>query len=98
MKRFALFCISALIVVAVAGCFYQFSTPTVATGPYDGDVGTTKIGTSKCQEVFFLIIWGDCSVKKAMEDGGITKIHHVDHHIEEYVGVYGVFTTTVYGR
>ena len=37
-----------------------------------------KQGKSSCYSVFALVGFGDCSIKSAMKEGGITKIHHVD--------------------
>jgi len=33
-----------------------------------------------------------------MENGNISKIHHVDWDVENILGVYGVYTVTVYGE
>jgi len=66
---------------------------TVAT---DSTAATTKTGTSSARALFGLIAFGDASVQAAMEDGGITKVHHVDHQIVHiFAGALYLGTTTI---
>ncbi len=41
---------------------------------------------------------GDASLKAAMENGGITKVHHVDYKVKNILGIVGSTTTIVYGE
>jgi hypothetical protein len=41
---------------------------------------------------------GDASISAAMRNGGITRIHHVDHETMNILGVYAKYTTVVYGE
>jgi len=41
---------------------------------------------------------GDASIQAAMQNGGITKIHHVDYKVTSVLGVYATYTTVVYGE
>ncbi len=41
---------------------------------------------------------GDASISAAMANGGITRIHHVDHETMNILGVYARYTTIVYGE
>jgi len=33
-----------------------------------------------------------------MKNGGITRVHHVDHETTSWFGVYSTYTTIVYGE
>jgi len=46
---------------------------------------------------FGIVASGDASITAAMKNGGITKIHHVDYHSMQVLGLYAEMTTTVYG-
>lgn len=64
-----------------------------------GQVGTLKKGVSSATGVLGLIASGDASIKAAMENGGITKVHHVDYEKDIVLGgVYQKLTTIVYGE
>lgn len=69
-----------------------------------GPVGITqadtysKTGTSSCNSILGLVSLGNASIEAAMKDGGITKIHHVDHKSFSLLGLYAKFTTIVYGE
>jgi len=41
---------------------------------------------------------GDASLKAAMENGGITKVHHVDYKVKNILGIIGSTTTIVWGE
>lgn len=41
---------------------------------------------------------GDASLKAAMDDGGITKVHHVDYKVKNILGIVAEYTTIVYGE
>jgi hypothetical protein len=55
----------------------------------------TKVGTSSAMGIFGLIATGDASVDTAMKNGGITKVHHVDHKVDLVLGGLWVNTTTI---
>jgi hypothetical protein len=66
----------------------------VAVGPA---AGSSKVGRS---HAFGILVFatGDASISAAMSNGGITRIHHVDHETLNILGVYAKYTTTVYGE
>lgn len=37
-----------------------------------------KKGSSTCYDVLGLVAWGDCSINKAMKNGGLSHLHHRD--------------------
>ena len=61
------------------------------------DVSYNKIGQSKATSILSLIATGDASVKAAVENGGIKTIKYVDYEAKNILGIYGEYTTTVYG-
>ena len=48
--------------------------------------------------VFIDLAFEDASVAKAARNGGITKVHYADHEFVSVLGLYGTYTTTVYGE
>jgi len=77
-----------------AGIYTQTQGP-VALG--SDAVGTEKVGTATSTAIVCFAT-GDASIKAAMENGGITKIHHVDYKATSVLGVYAKYTTVVYGE
>ena len=63
----------------------------------DNSVKPVKVGTATSSGII-LLSEGDCSIKAAMENGGITKIHHVDYKVKNIFGIVGSTTTYVYGE
>src|SRR5262249_11717547 len=66
----------------------------VAVGPA---AGSSKIGRSEAWGIL-VSATGDASISAAMRNGGITRIHHVDHETSSFLGVYAKYTTIVYGE
>ena len=66
----------------------------VAVGPA---AGSSKVGRSEAWGIL-VFATGDASISAAMRNGGITRIHHVDHETSSFVGVYAKYTTIVYGE
>ena len=73
---------------------------TDVQGPVTGTVADTysKSGESSCVAVLGIVSTGDASIEAAMKNGGITKIHHVDHKSMSVLGLFAKFTTIVYGE
>jgi TRL-like protein family len=89
---------SALLMSGCGVVYTGIKTPMESLSiPLDNTPGK-KIGRASCKSYVWVVAVGDCSVKAAMENGNITKIHHVDTDIESIlVGLYGRATTVVYG-
>lgn len=69
---------------------------TVAT---DASASSTKVGTSSAGAVLGLFAFGDASMNAAMNDGGIRKVHHVDHEVNTFLfGVWVQNKTIVHGE
>lgn len=84
MKK-AILILNLALVGLLSSC--AVGVPVVAT---EGSVGS-KVGESSYKTLFGLVIsnQGDASIKKAAENGGITKVATVDRKIEA-----GFFTVT----
>jgi len=59
--------------------------------------GSSKVGRSEAWGIL-VFATGDASISAAMRNGGITRIHHVDHETSSFLGVYAKYTTIVYGE
>jgi len=102
----ALVLLASLAFTAVA-CVFPTGAPNVGglvtmnvRGPVagvDNSVAMDKIGTAESQGILFFT-QGDASIKAAMEQAGITKVHHVDSESFGVLGVYSVYKTIVYGE
>lgn len=100
-----------LAIAAVAACATGCVMPTatncttaaltldvVAPGQVvDNTVKPAKVGTATSTGII-CFSEGDCSIKAAMENGGITKVHHVDYKVKNIFGIIGSTTTYVYGE
>jgi TRL-like protein family len=63
-----------------------------------GPAGSSgKVGRSEAWGIL-VFATGDASISAAMSNGGITRIHHVDHETTSILGVYAKYITTVYGE
>lgn len=80
----------------VNGFLYTSVTgPVAVSGSSDKP---TKVGRSYARSIFGLWATGDASIETAAKNGGITKIHHVDHETQVILGVMADYTTVVYGN
>ena len=59
---------------------------------------SSKKGIAYCESFLGLITTGDASIQAAADNGGITKISHVDWDVRNILGLYGKYTVTVYGE
>ena len=108
MKRLIVLVAAACaVVVFMSGCamvggvaggsyggIYTQTSGAVAVGSAEG---SDKVGTATSTAIICFAT-GDSSIKAAMDNGGITKIHHVDCKVMSVMGVYAKYTTVVYGQ
>lgn len=104
MKKIILSVVAALVIAPfLVGCatiypvgtiYSEVKLPAQATSA-DKSV---KSGTSECMSVLSLVAVGDASIEKAIQNGGIRKIHHVDWDAKSILGIVGYYKTTVYGE
>ncbi len=91
--------------VALAGCVMPYratiGAPVMKTQSAimvgDTSAGYSKVGTAMCEGIV-LVAYGDASIKAAMENGGISRIHHVDSEEVSVLGVYCKQIIKVYGE
>jgi len=77
------------------GIFYtKITTPvTVSTG----EMTYSKTGEAKCTSLLALFANGDASIQAACRAGGITKVKYVNYKANNFFGIWGSYTTVVYG-
>ena len=102
-------CVALILLTAMlSGCLPPYgatgtwSLVTVGKGvipnvSIDNSVEPSKVGRARAEYVPF-VAFGDCSIKAAMLDGEITKIHHIDYETVSVIFFYGKFETVVYGQ
>jgi hypothetical protein len=61
------------------------------------DVAYTKVGKASAVSVFTLFAMGDASLEKAIKNGGLKTVKYADYHVNNFLGIYGSYTTTAYG-
>ena len=98
-----LFCVAYLTGCAAVtqtpalGVLYtDVKAPVTATGNTPSDKMLTGTGTVK--SYFGLIATGDASIMAAAKSAGITKIHHVDYHSTNILGIVATYTVIVHGE
>ena len=102
-KALASLAVGVSAIVLLVGCAgvtpMNGSLYTDLKGPVAvGDAaGSSKTGTAKATAIIG-IATGDASIATAMANGGITKIHHVDTHVTNILGIYATYETVVYGE
>jgi len=79
---------------------------TEVTGPAqylavatDNTAKGMRKGEASAMAILGLFAFGDAGIDAAMKDGGITKVHHVDHTVQHFL--YAIFArdkTIVYGE
>ncbi|PID77743.1 MAG: TRL-like protein family [Deltaproteobacteria bacterium] len=104
MKKILYITVLLIFAVFISGCATNFPvgvgytrlklpvTATSSNEPY------SKVGVAQCTSILGLVATGDASIEAAMKNGNITKIHHIDWDVENFFGVYGKYTITVYGE
>lgn len=101
-KTFGLVVVCLAGLVVLSGCATPFPCGQIYTeikSPVAaGDGGSySKVGTSKATSILGLVATGDASIKTAMANGGISKVKFVDYESKNILGLFGEYTTTVYG-
>jgi len=104
MKKTLRAVIALGLVAVVSGCASPFPSGALvyqANLPMESqrEVGNaTKTGVAKCTSILALVAQGDCTIKAAVEDGNIEKVHYMDWHTESILGIIGKYELRVYGE
>lgn len=80
---------------AAAPIILDVSTPDMSF--VDNSVKPEKKGTATATGLI-CFTEGDASLKAAMDNGGIKKVHHVDYKVRSLLGIVGSTTTIVWGE
>ena len=106
MQRLIIWIAVVAVTVGLCGCAVPYGAAnyggiyTQIKGPVagvDNSVQCTKTGVSVAKSIVFLAS-GDASIKAAMDNGGLKKVHHVDNEVMSILGVYAEYKTTAYGE
>ena len=97
----------ATIAAVASGCVYVTPANSITApialdvqcpaGSVDNDVKPAKMGTATASGII-LFCEGDASLKAAMDNGGIKKVHHVDYKTKNILGIVSSATTIVWGE
>jgi Na+-transporting NADH:ubiquinone oxidoreductase subunit NqrB len=104
-KLLMIFACAALLVVVAAGCVAPEPMGVIYTDIkrpelMSQDATHKKVGKSQSESWLNLVALGDSSIQKAIENGKIKKINHIDREIKSEIplGIKTVYITTVYGE
>ena len=106
MKKLMIGAAIAGLGLAMTGCVAPYpcalATPITLNvvspdGCVNNDVKPSKVGEATASGII-CFSEGDCSIKAAMENGGIKKVHHVDYKTKNILGIVFSQTTLVYGE
>ena len=104
MKRAAVSLFLCVLLAFVTGCATTYPVGAIYTGvtlpvtATEGAGQATKVGTAQCISVLQLVAVGDASIETAKKNGGITKVHHIDWHANNVLGIVGTYKVIVYGE
>lgn len=101
----------ALLLALTSGCAAFMRAPvqppmagvfTNVEAPLDTDMEKTPVsskrGEASAHNILWLVSWGDASIQRAAEQGGIETIHHADYKFLYVLGIYSQYTTVVQGE
>ena len=57
-----------------------------------------RSGKAESKSVLGLYAWGDCSITKAAQNGGLTRVDFVDYQYDNIIGIWQKVTVTAYGE
>lgn len=100
MRRHLFRAVSALFLTTLlSGCYVNLTAPAPDMSVKMDASGAAKLGQSTCQQVLWVFAFGDCSIDAAMKSGGITKVNHVDSHMQMVLwGAWSRLTIKAYGE
>ncbi len=89
----------ALALLVLSGCYAHFQAPAPELSvPLNGK-SAERAGSASCQQILWSFAFGDCSIKTAMEDGRIKRLHHVDSEVKVILwGVFSEWTVRTWGE
>jgi PBP1b-binding outer membrane lipoprotein LpoB len=89
----------ALTALFLSGCYAHFKAPAPELSVPLTAEKPEKAGQASCQQILWSFAFGDCSVKTAMQSGGINTIHHVDSEVRVILwGAFSEYTVRAWGE
>jgi hypothetical protein len=90
----------ALVAFGSGGLLYQDTKVPLRDVSYWGPATSSvaKKGEATYASILGIIATGDATLEAAMENGGITKVHHIDQQITNILGVVATYKIIVYGE
>lgn len=102
------------VAFAILGCATMFlaSCASVSTSVGKGQIFTDittgvtatsnplgkKVGHTQAINILGWIVTGDAGINVAAQNGGITKISHIDQHQRSILGIFAQYDVYVYGE
>ena len=93
-----LFNVGCAVVASPLGAMLYMDVTGPLSATSNAAPANMKVGEAEAQGILGLVATGDCSIEAAAKDGGIKKIHHVDHQSTNILGIIATFKTIVYGQ
>lgn len=85
----------AVVKSPLSGLLYvDVKAPVAVTG----NSNSSKVGTAQAVSILGAVATGDASIENAAKNAGITKIHHVDEHSTNVLGIFATYKIYVYGE
>ncbi len=78
----------------IATLYTDVKAPVAVTS----NSNSSKVGTSEATSILGIVATGDASIEAAAKSAGITKIHHVDEHSTNILGLFAKYKVYVYGE
>jgi len=90
----------AFIAFSGGGSLYQDTKVPMADVAYRGPASNAiaKKGEASFTSILGILATGDASLKAAMDNGGITKVHHIDQQVTNILGIIATYRVIVYGE
>ena len=64
----------------------------------NGEIKYERTGEASCYSLLGLFAWGDSSINTACKESNIHRVGWVSTRVHNVLGIYGVYTTIVYGQ
>lgn len=93
----ALLTSSCAMISTPAGVGVLYTSVTSGDAVTSNNIGK-KAGQSSASNILGLVATGDASITAAAKNAGIKKISHVDSKKTSILGIFGTYTTIVYGE
>ncbi|MBE6406064.1 MAG: TRL-like protein family [Lentisphaerae bacterium] len=78
------------------GLINTMITTPVTVG--NGEIKWERTGEASCYSLLGLFAWGDSSINAACKESNIHRVGWVSTRVHNVLGIYGVYTTIVYGQ